>query len=68
MTGGTEIQIRRATPQEADEISRIIVQALRQTNAQDYAPEIIEAVAANFTPDRVAALMRERHVLVCSGG
>jgi hypothetical protein len=59
----TEIQIGRAMPQEAYEISRIIVQALRETNARDYAPEIIEAVAANFTPDCVAALIRERHCI-----
>ena len=58
------ITIRPAVIDDADAISRITLQALRQTNAADYPPEVISAVAANFSPAAVAARMASRRVLL----
>ncbi|WP_082828568.1 GNAT family N-acetyltransferase [Tistrella mobilis] len=59
-----EMTIRPAVIDDAGAISRIILQALRQTNAADYPPEVIAAVAANFSPAAVVARMETRQVLV----
>ncbi|GGB61119.1 GNAT family acetyltransferase [Tistrella bauzanensis] len=58
------ITIRPAVIDDADAISRITLQALRQTNAADYTAQVIAAVAANFSPAAVAARMASRRVLV----
>lgn len=58
------ITIRPAVIDDADAISRITLQALHQTNAADYTPAVIAAVAANFSPAAVAARMASRRVLV----
>jgi ribosomal protein S18 acetylase RimI-like enzyme len=56
--------IRRAVVSDAEAISGVVLQALEQTNAKDYAPAIIAEVAANFSPERVAARMSGRQVFV----
>ena len=60
----SELLIRPAVRDDAEAISRVIIRALRETNAQDYPPEIIASVAANFSPERVSELMGTREVLV----
>ena len=62
MTTNQAIEIRRATEGDADAISRIIVRALRETNAKDYPPEVISALVLNFAPERVALLIANRQV------
>jgi predicted N-acetyltransferase YhbS len=52
--------IRPARPGDARDISNVIVQALRQTNSRDYAPEIIARVERSFGPDAIASLMEGR--------
>jgi GNAT superfamily N-acetyltransferase len=56
--------IRSAVPDDAKAISRVIIRALRESNAQDYPPEVIDSVSANFSPERVTQLMTERDVLI----
>jgi len=45
-------------------ISRTILRALRITNAVDYPPHVIVAVAENFTPKHVLAHLANRQVFV----
>ncbi|AWB21297.1 GNAT family N-acetyltransferase [Methylobacterium currus] len=56
--------IRLATVDDAAEISRVVLSALHESNARDYAPETIARVARSFTSDRVAASIAERQVFV----
>jgi len=56
--------IRRAQAKDAEEISRIILRALRITNAADYPPHVIDAVALSFTPKQVSAQLATRQVFV----
>lgn len=62
----TDINIRIATTEDAAAISRTIVNALHETNARDYAPPIIERIAASFAPHHIARQLTERHVLVAT--
>jgi GNAT superfamily N-acetyltransferase len=66
---GSTIEIRAATPADADAISRTIIRALRETNAQDYPPHVIAAVAENFSPEHVATQIaaRQAYVAVIDG-
>ena len=57
-------QIRRAEARDANDISRVIVRALRETNARDYAPEIIARLERSFTPSAVAQQIARRDVFV----
>jgi GNAT superfamily N-acetyltransferase len=51
-------KIRRAVPLDAEEVSRVIFRALRETNTRDYPPHIMTTVAENFSPERVAEKLR----------
>jgi len=60
--------IRPALAEDAADISAVILRALRETNAKDYADEIIARVEQSFGPDAVRALMSKRTVFVASIG
>jgi GNAT superfamily N-acetyltransferase len=60
------IEIRRATALDADDISRVVIRALRMTNAQHYPAHVIDAAVANFAPDRVAERLICRHTFVAT--
>jgi GNAT superfamily N-acetyltransferase len=62
----TDIEIRIATAEDADAISRTIVNALHGTNARDYAPTVIERIAASFAPHHIARQLAGRHILVAT--
>jgi hypothetical protein len=49
-----------ATEADAVGIRRIVIRALRETNAKDYQPEVISALVSNFSPERVACLIANR--------
>jgi GNAT superfamily N-acetyltransferase len=49
--------VRPTRPGDADAISKVIVQALTETNSRDYAPEIIARLTCSFTPDAVQTLL-----------
>jgi len=57
-------EIRRAVPDDAGDISGVILRALKETNARDYPPHVIAAVAANFSPERVLAQLARRQAYV----
>jgi len=61
-----ECTIRPALVDDADEISVVILRALRETNAKDYADEIIERIAHSFSPDAVRRLIGQRTVFVAT--
>jgi len=62
-------EIRRALPSDAEQISRAIVRALRETSGRDYPAHVIEAVAENFSPERVAEkfAVRRAYVAIVDG-
>ncbi|HEY8336112.1 MAG TPA: GNAT family N-acetyltransferase [Tardiphaga sp.] len=57
-------QVRRAEAGDANDISQVIVRALRETNARDYAPEIIARLERSFTPSAVEQQIERRDVFV----
>jgi GNAT superfamily N-acetyltransferase len=61
-----ECTIRSALEDDADDISAVILRALRETNAKDYADEIIKRVEQSFSPSAVLELIRNRTVLVAT--
>lgn len=63
-----ECTIRRAGEDDADEISTVILCALRETNSNDYAREIIERVEHSFSPSAVVELIGKRTVFVATIG
>jgi N-acetylglutamate synthase-like GNAT family acetyltransferase len=63
-----ECTIRPALADDAADISAVILRALRETNAKDYADEIIAKVEQSFSPDAVRALIAKRSVFVATIG
>jgi GNAT superfamily N-acetyltransferase len=63
-----ECTIRAALEDDADEISAVILRTLRETNAKDYAREIIERVEPSFSPSAVLQLIGKRTVFVATIG
>lgn len=62
------IEIRAAQPHDAPAISRVIIDALRISNARDYSPEVIQRVESNFTAEHIGKLIGTRLVLVALQG
>jgi len=63
-----EYTIRSALENDADEISAVILRALRETNAKDYTDDIIARVERSFSPDAVRELIGKRTVFVATMG
>ncbi|NTF41122.1 GNAT family N-acetyltransferase [Rhizobium rhizogenes] len=61
-------KIRLAREGDAEAISRVIIAALRETNAEDYSADIIARVAENFSPAAVLRLLQSRLVFVALKG
>ena len=64
MPASGRCEIRTGSADDAEAISAVIVAALRETNAADYPPAVIERLAHAFRPDGVQALMARRLCLV----
>lgn len=60
------IEIRPATPADVEEISAVVLRCLRETNAQHYSADIIASAVENFSPEKVAARLIDRMVLVAT--
>lgn len=60
------LQIRLAGAADARAISLVVLAALRESNAADYSAEIIEQVAANFSPAAILGLLEQRQVFVAT--
>ena len=56
--------IRPALPADAKALSALILRTIRTSNAEDYPPEEIERVCANFTPDEMAKQIAARDVFI----
>ncbi|VFB20218.1 GNAT family N-acetyltransferase [Pseudomonas fragi] len=56
--------IRRATPGDAQAISKVVIAALRESNARDYSPEVITRIGQNFCPAEILKLMQQRQMYV----
>ena len=56
--------VRAATAADAPAVSRVILDALRQSNAKDYSPEVIARVEASFSPSALLKLFQQREVFV----
>ena len=62
------ILVRRFRPEDAKEVSDLIVHTLRTTNIRDYSEELIENVVAQFTPEKVIERAGWTHFYVfCDG-
>jgi len=61
-------EIRAATNADAEAISGVIIAALREVNAKDYSPDIINRVADSFSPAAVRKLLDNRTVFVAIDG
>lgn len=61
-----EYAVRTACPADAEEISRVILRALRETNAKDYSPDVIARVAQSFSAPALANFMSQRKVFVAT--
>jgi GNAT superfamily N-acetyltransferase len=59
-------EIRPALPSDAEQISRVIVRALHETNGRDYPAHVVTAVAENFSPERVAEKLAARRAYVAT--
>ena len=60
------LSMRKATTSDAKEISNLIISCIRETNAKDYSPDIIDRVVTNFTPEKVTALIESRDVFIAT--
>jgi citrate lyase synthetase len=56
--------IRHATSADATAISVVVITALRESNAQDYSPDIIEQVQRSFSPSAILHFLTQRQVYV----
>ncbi len=61
-----QAEIRLATPDDIPAMSRLIQRAIRQRNAPDYTPEIVERSCANFAEERLLPRLAEREVFVAA--
>lgn len=64
MSKSRPTNVRAATVDDAPAVSRVILKALRQSNAKDYSPEVIERVEASFSPSALLKLFQQREVFV----
>lgn len=58
--------IREAVNADAEAISRVVIAALRESNAVDYSPEIIADVQRSFSADAILQLLAQRKVFVAT--
>jgi GNAT superfamily N-acetyltransferase len=60
----TKIDIRHFRDGDAGDISTIICRNLREVNARDYPPDVIEDLATQFSPEKIIVLSRQREMFV----
>ncbi|BCS42712.1 GNAT family acetyltransferase [Pseudomonas amygdali pv. tabaci str. ATCC 11528] len=59
-----DIKVRSARRADADAISRVVLAALRTSNARDYPVSVIERVQLSFSPSAIERLMQQRRMFV----
>jgi GNAT superfamily N-acetyltransferase len=60
MTSRHAIEIRPASAADAAAIGHVIARTLRETNARDYAADVIDRLVAGLSPQRLAAIIASR--------
>lgn len=63
-----ECHVRPATSKDAAAISRVVLASLRESNSQDYPPDVIAQVERSFAPEVVTEQIAKRRVFVASLG
>ncbi|KPB59660.1 putative acetyltransferase [Pseudomonas amygdali pv. photiniae] len=63
-----DIKVRPARRADADAISRVVLAALRTSNARDYPVRVIERVQLSFSPSAIERLMQQRRMFVAVAG
>lgn len=58
--------IRNFELQDAERLSRLIVQNLRQVNIKDYSIEAINALVPFYTPKQIIGRSKHQYILVCT--
>ncbi|WP_414157375.1 GNAT family N-acetyltransferase [Pseudomonas sp. BNK-15] len=56
--------LRPATSRDAAAISRVVLAALRESNSQDYPPDVIAKVEQSFSPEVITTQLAKRSVFV----
>ena len=59
-----ECHVRPATSNDAAAISRVVLAALRESNSQDYSPDVIARVERSFAPEVVITHLAKRRIFV----
>ncbi|MDD2040103.1 GNAT family N-acetyltransferase [Pseudomonas putida] len=59
-----ECHVRPATSSDAAAISRVVLAALRESNSQDYSPDVIAQVEQSFCPEAITTQLAKRRVFV----
>ncbi|KPB32361.1 GNAT family N-acetyltransferase [Pseudomonas amygdali] len=59
-----DIKVRPARRADAGAISRVVLAALRTSNARDYPVSVIERVQLSFSPSAIERLMQQRRMFV----
>ncbi|MDU8499173.1 GNAT family N-acetyltransferase [Pseudomonas syringae] len=62
------IKVRPARTADAGAISRVVLAALRTSNARDYPDSVIERVQLSFSPAAIERLMQQRRMFVALAG
>lgn len=62
------IKVRPARTADAGAISRVVLAALRTSNARDYPASVIERVQLSFSPAAIERLMQQRRMFVAVEG
>lgn len=59
-----ECHVRPATGRDAVAISSVVIAALRESNSQDYPPDVIAQVEQSFSPEAITTQLTKRKVFV----
>jgi len=59
-----ECHVRLATSRDAAAISRVVIAAMRESNSQDYPPDVIAQVEQSFSPEAITTQVTKRRVFV----
>ncbi|HCF2667242.1 TPA: GNAT family N-acetyltransferase [Pseudomonas aeruginosa] len=59
-----ECHVRPATSRDVAAISRVVIAALRESNSQDYPPDVIAQVEQSFSPEAITTQLTKRRVFV----
>jgi len=56
--------IRAANIDDAEDISKLIIKTLQESNTKDYSTKTIQEVIENFSPTKIASRMVQRQIFI----